>query len=349
MAKQPEFDPDKDDIPTPENTRRLDEDPRWQSKQSQSETLNDKPTDLSRAGVIAWQNKDHFTTYLRGAYKVVRENPDGTLDIMEPKAYSAGRRHLKLRITPVDGGDEKSVPITEIWLNSEEKRHYEYGFDFDPSAPGNRNGKYNLFKDWKLGKGIAGDVAPFLGLMREVVSSGNERDFLVLEALIAQMLQKPHNKPGIVVVIRGEEGVGKSFFVEKLSELMYPYSFKTSNPEYIFGNHNGQLKDKLLLHLEEAVWPGGKKTESLLKDMITSPDIPINEKFVPMYTVPNHLHLFLTGNPEWLIAAGRRARRIFALHASEAHIKDTTYFADLDKWFHSGGDAASNSTETFGK
>jgi putative DNA primase/helicase len=145
------------------------------------------------------------------------------------------------------------VPFTDYWFASNQRRHFEYGLDFDVSAPGNRNGKYNLFKGWKLGKGVASDVAPFLELMKDVISSGNDRDFTILEALIAQMFQEPGEKPSIVIMIRGDKGVGKSFFVEKLSALMDPYSFKTSNPDHVFGDHNGQLKHVLLLHLEEAV------------------------------------------------------------------------------------------------
>ena len=176
--------------------------------------------------------------------------------------------------------------------------------------------------------------------MKDVICAGDERDFKFLELLVAQMFKEPNKKPGIAVVIRGDEGVGKSFFVERLCDLIAPYFFRTSDPEHIFGDHNCQLKNVILLHLEEAVWPGGKKTESLLKHLITGPEIPINDKFVPVYSVPNHLHLFITGNPDWLVATGFRARRIFALHASDAHIKDFKYFAALQEWFKSGGDAA---------
>jgi hypothetical protein len=290
--------------------------------------------------VVDFFNKDHLTAYIKGKYKVVRENPDGTIDIMDVKDFVSGHKEFELKVTSEDGKDFKLKPFTEIWLGSNDRRKFKYGLDFDPPQVGNRNGKYNLFKGYKLGKGVAGDVAPFLGLMRDAMCAGDERDFTILEALTAQMFQEPNKKPGIVVVIRGEEGVGKSFFMERLCDLMEPYYFRTSKPEYVFGEHNSQLANKILLHLEEAVWPGGKKNESLLKDMITNPIIPINEKFVPVFSVPNHLHLFITGNPEWLIAAGPKARRLFALHASETHIKDTDYFSKLYEWFKNGGDAA---------
>jgi hypothetical protein len=153
-------------------------------------------------------------------------------------------------------------------------------------------------------------------------------------ALIAQMFREPHKKPGVAVALRGDEGVGKSFFIEKLGFLMGPYYLKTSNPAYVFGDHNGQLKSKLLMHLEEAVYAGSKKEDSLMKDFVTSPTLEINEKFMPIYSVKNHLHFFLSGNPDHLIRAGFESRRIYALHVSDARRVDTEYFAGIDKWFH---------------
>jgi hypothetical protein len=120
---------------------------------------------------------------------------------------------------------------------------------------------------------------------------------------------------------------------------MEQYYFKTSNPNYVFGDHNGQLKDKILLHLEEAIWAGSKKDESLLKDLITGRTIEINQKFIPVFSVPNYLHLFITGNPDWLVSASFKARRFFALHASNIHIRDTRHFGGLDEWFKKGGAA----------
>jgi len=290
----------------------------------------------SKEDVVSHFNKDHFTIYIKGKYKVIRENPDGSLEIMDKKDFISGFPDMKLLITPTEGGNPKLILFTEIWLESSRRRHFAYGFDFDPSFVGNRNGKYNLFKGFKV-EAKEGDIAQWQTFVKDIICSGDENHFQWLDALISDMRQKPHSKPGVSVVIRGEEGIGKSFFVEKLGALFAPYYFKTSNPEYVFGNHNGQLKDKLLLHLEEAVWAGSKRDESLLKDLITGPTIEINDKYIPVYSVPNHLHLFITGNPEWLVSAGFKARRIFALHAAEALRNDTDYFKGLDNWFKNGG------------
>jgi hypothetical protein len=61
--------------------------------------------------VVEWFNRDHFTTYLKGKYKVVRENPDSTIDIMDQKDFIGGHKELKLRVTTEDGKDFKYIPF----------------------------------------------------------------------------------------------------------------------------------------------------------------------------------------------------------------------------------------------
>jgi Family of unknown function (DUF5906) len=303
----------------------------YQQKPAERPTLN------STKDAIEWLNKTYATIILNGKFRVLHEKPDGTIEFMDKKDMINNLDHIRLLITSEDG-KPKSTPITEIWFKSPSRRMYD-SITFDPSRAEHYNGYYNLFKGYKI-KPVIGDCTLFLNYVKNVICSGDNDNFNYLVALIAQMIQQPHMKPGIAVVIRGDEGVGKSFFIEKLGSLLEGYYFKTSNPNYIFGDHNGQLKNTILLHLEEAVWAGSKRDESLLKDLITGRTIEINDKFVPVYSVPNHLHLFISGNPDWLVSAGFKARRIFALHASEAHIRDTKYFAELDNWFKNGGSAA---------
>jgi hypothetical protein len=314
---------------------KLKNNPLFGEQQRKSEEI---PNITSTKDVTEQLNEKHAQIILTGRYKILHEKIDGTIEFMDKKDFINKFEHRTLLITGEDN-KPKSTPMTEIWLKSQNKRRYDNGIIFDPSRNGHYNGMYNLWKGYKV-VGREGDVSPFIDLIRDIICNGNEENFNYLVALISQMFQEPWLKPGIAVVIRGDEGVGKSFFIEKLGSLMGEYYFKTSNPNYIFGDHNGQLKNTILLHLEEAVWAGSKKDESLLKDLITGQTIQINDKFVPVYSVPNHLHLFISGNPEWLVSAGFKARRIFALHASEAHIRDTSYFSKLDEWFKSGGAGA---------
>jgi Family of unknown function (DUF5906) len=297
-------------------------------------TLPLTPFFQSKEEYILWYNERHFAVKVNG---VLRVGSESDLELMKKSDFFdlyAGS------VFNTGTADKPKYECTaKLWYQDNRRRTYKDGLTFDPSRVyAVDENQYNLFKSFPIVP-IAGDCTIFLNYVKEIICSNNEEHFNYLIALVAQMFQFPHLKPGIAVVLRGDEGVGKSLFIEKLGALMGPYYFKTSNPAYIFGDHNSQLKDKLLCHLEEAVWAGSKKDDSLFKDLITRPTLEINEKFVPVHSVPNHLHVFLSGNPDWLVKAALKARRIFALHVSDAQRTITEYFAGIDKWFTSGGAA----------
>lgn len=333
MANDPKNDKDDDDE---DNVIRL---AKARALMGERRPQNPHPEDFpikSTKDVIDWMNRYYWKITLPGKVKFLsKRNPD-KITFLDRKGLIEDTENLRLQITSVETGKQTIMPWSKVWLESRQRNELDdVIFHPDPKyVP--RPRILNLWENYKLIP-KDGDVSPYLGLMKNVICSDHERNYLYLVALIAQMFQFPHLKPGIAVVIRGEEGVGKSWFVERLCDLMAPYFFKTSNPKNIFGDHNGQLKHVILCHLEEAVWAGSKKDESLLKDLITGRSIEINEKYVPVMSVANHLHLFITGNPDWLVSAGFKARRLFALHASELRITDVKYFRDMEEWFFKAG------------
>jgi hypothetical protein len=289
---------------------------------------------------IDWVNNRYRKTIVRGKFRIIRLEEGGRISLMTKDDSKSDMQERKFSVQSSEEGTISNKSLAMMWLNSPEGIKHKDGIVFDPSRIYNKyEAKYNLWNGYNI-KPISGNVLPYLEFVKTAICSGDASNFNFLIALIAQMIQFPHLKPGIAVVIRGDEGVGKSFFVETLCSLVAPYYFKTSNPGYVFGDHNSQLANVILLHLEEAVWAGSKKDESLMKDQITGKTLEINEKFQPIYSVDNHLHLFITGNPDWLVSASFKARRLFALHASEAHIKDIPYFSGLSGWLDNGGRAA---------
>jgi Family of unknown function (DUF5906) len=281
---------------------------------------------------MIWYNERHFAVKMNGAMRAGSES-DG--DFMKKSDFFDLYVGSKFNTGTTD--KPKLECTAKLWFDDSRRRTYKGGLTFDPSRIyAVDEDQYNLFKGYQIIP-REGVCKIFLDYMKDIICSGNERNYKYLLALIAQMFQKPGDKPGVAVALRGDEGVGKSFFIEKLGALMGPYYFKTSNPAYVFGDHNSQLKNKLLMHLEEAVFAGSKKEDSQMKDLITSPTLQIDEKFIPLYSVTNHLHFFLSGNPDHLVRAGFESRRILALHVSDARRVDTDYFAGIDEWFKSGG------------
>jgi hypothetical protein len=71
--------------------------------------------------------------------------------------------------------------------------------------------------------------------------------------------------------------------------------------------------------------------------MITGPYQWIEFKGLEPIPVRNYLRLLVTGNPNWLVPAGLRARRFSVLDVGDEHLKDAAYFAAIDKEMDNGG------------
>jgi hypothetical protein len=60
-------------------------------------------------------------------------------------------------------------------------------------------------------------------------------------------------------------------------------------------------------------------------------------KGIDIVRVDNHVRLLVTGNADWLVAAGREERRFAVLDVSDARMQDIPYFAALEKQMNEGG------------
>ena len=91
------------------------------------------------------------------------------------------------------------------------------------------------------------------------------------------------------------------------------------------------------LGVEEGFWAGSKEAESRLKDLITAPDMLLEQKGVDPVEVENHLHIVVTSNERWLVpvAADDRRWTIFdvlpdtAERTPENRVYWTRLYADL--------------------
>jgi hypothetical protein len=272
--------------------------------------------------------------------RILHIKEDGSKSWMKKSDFMSQHANMTILVED-DKGKEKRVNVGKLWFLSRMRRFYnKVVFKIvKPQEEPLPDWIYNLWEGYDI-QPVAGNVQPFLDFMREVICSGNDEHFTYLVALLAQMFQEPEDRPGVAVVLRGEEGVGKSFFVEKICELIKSYYFKSSNLHHIFGSFNSQLRNKLILHIEEARWSGNSRDEQMLKDLITGEKISVNEKHVPVMLMQNYLHVFITGNPKWLVSASFSARRVYALYVSSTHRKDTEYFGKLNEEYENGMNTA---------
>ena len=60
-------------------------------------------------------------------------------------------------------------------------------------------------------------------------------------------------------------------------------------------------------------------------------------KHVDPIRIKNHMRLFVTGNPDWMVPAGFKERRWAIFDMGEDHMQDHAYFAAIDHEMNNGG------------
>ncbi len=102
-----------------------------------------------------------------------------------------------------------------------------------------------------------------------------------------------------------------------------------SSPERVTGQFNAHLGGLVLLGIEEGFWAGDKRAESVLKDLITSSSITVEQKFADTYVVHNHVRLLVTSNEDWIVPAGIGDRRWAVFNVKPDRANDLTYWGPI--------------------
>ena len=93
----------------------------------------------------------------------------------------------------------------------------------------------------------------------------------------------------------------------------------------------------LVLHADEAFWAGDKASVGTLNDLVSGTEHMLEYKGVDQIRIKNHIRLFVTGNPDWMVPAGFKERRWAIFDMGEDHMQDNAYFAAIDHEMNNGG------------
>ncbi len=247
------------------------------------------------------------------------------------------------RFTEVRGSDGKIKTVTwaKAWLSSRERRSYR-GVEFFPD-PDNAAGTPDYLNLWS---GFAVKPAPksnprayktFRDHMLTNVCRGDEAIFKWLFAFFAQMVQRPRERAGVAVVMRGKMGSGKTKVGEVFGSLLPRHYFLVDDPRYVTGQFNAHMATCLLLQADEAVWAGDKAAEGRLKGLVTSPIQQIEAKGVDPIRLRNYVRLIMTSNEDWVVPAGKDERRFCVLDIDPRCAQQHEYFAEMDEELNNGG------------
>ncbi len=233
---------------------------------------------------------------------------------------------------------EKSVSWSKMWFQNPQRRQYR-GVCFAPGMmpPG---GYYNLWRGFSY-RGDAEDSEKkcdiFLDHVRTNIAGGNEAHFNFIIGWAAHMLQKPTDRIGIAIVMRGGQGTGKTVFGRAIGKLIEDHYALVDDPRYVTGNFNAHLASTLLLQADEGFWAGDKHAEGRLKGLVTSDYHMIERKGVDPFRVRNYVHLLVTSNNDWVVPAGHDERRFAVFDVGSHAQQNRQYFAAMHDQLENGG------------
>jgi hypothetical protein len=289
--------------------------------------------DASAPGFVRDLNKRHAFVMNKGKAFVANVAAGGEVTFSLKSAFFD--RYANQLIN--DG--RQKISKGELWWVDPNRAQFTNGVDFDPN--GVAQGVFNMWRGFPaIRTREEGKCDLILRHIREVICSGVERDFEYLIRWLAHILQKPGEKPGVAVVLRGEKGTGKDTLGEYMGEILQHLYFMVADQTLVTGAFNNHMTGKLLLHVQEAIWAGNKQAESALKSMITAPEMAAHPKGIDAFMVKSFMRVMMSSNEDWVVPASTRERRFFVLNVSSERIQSATWFDPIREEMRNGGPAA---------
>ena len=230
-------------------------------------------------------------------------------------------------------GDTVYSPLFRKWIQDETRRSYEM-LDFIPDKNYKNDRIYNTFKgfdydDYDRGYNKKEWVIEFFKKHLLLLVDNDQKAMQYVLNFIAHIFQKPYELPGICLLFRSIEGMGKDGMLEIIQKLLgKEYVAGTENLNEVFGDFNGILKHKLILQLNETDSRQGFAFKDNLKDQITKTQVRINEKNMKPYIIKNYARIFIFTNNMNPIDISQSDRRYCVFQAS-SNKPNTEYFNKL--------------------
>ena len=209
------------------------------------------------------------------------------------------------------------------WIKDSKMRTYE-NLVYLPKqdAP---EGSYNIFVDFEC-QAVEGCVETIHSVLN-LISGGDKEIFDYIEKWIAHLIQKPYEKPGICIVVQGEQGVGKDTYFDFVGRMLGEYFFNTARAsEDVFNRFNGHLKKTLLLKFEEASFMTNKQHDSALKSLITCEKQAYEDKGAGIIKLDSYVRVVMTTNAEVPVPIEQTDRRFMLVKASSERMGDLEFW-----------------------
>lgn len=170
--------------------------------------------------------------------------------------------------------------------------------------------------------------------IRDIICAGDDTVFCYLSCFIAHMLQRPEDKPGVMIVLLGGQGTGKGMFFKLLRSIWPSTTLLISDMEQVTGRFNDCLERNYIVCLDEAMFAGNRKAMDRLKSTVSESYVHIEQKFQPARSIESVHRFFASSNHDHFGHIERDDRRSVILRVSDSKQQDTHYFGQISDAMH---------------
>lgn len=171
-----------------------------------------------------------------------------------------------------------------------------------------------------------GDWFVLQEFIHTVICNNNVPLFDYLIRYIAHMLQRPHEKPGIMIVFLSGQGTGKGTFYKLLGRIWSRTTLQVSDIGEVIGQFNAALERNYVVCMDEALFAGDKKSLDKLKSLVTEPTCRIEQKHQPSRSIDSYHRIFASSNHNHFAHVDKDDRRFLFIRLSSVHKQDQIYF-----------------------
>ena len=243
------------------------------------------------------------------------------------------------RRNPVDG-KVKRFTHAKAWIDSPDRRTYD-GIEFFPDRENGEKtpGFFNLWQGYSVvpERREGASYKVFRDHLLTNIAGGDAELFRWIWAWFAKIVQRPRERIGTALVMRGGQGSGKTKVGQVIGALFMSHYWLVDSPEYIIGKFNAHMASCLLLQADEGFWAGDKAAEGRLKGLVTSDYQMIEAKGIDAIRLRNNVHLLVSSNEGWVIPAGMDERRFAVVDVAGHVAQNAEYFAEMDAQLDAGG------------
>jgi hypothetical protein len=165
--------------------------------------------------------------------------------------------------------------------------------------------------------------------LKYVICNGDLDAYKYLINYIAHAIQHPEEKPGIMVVLLGGEGIGKGTLEQILRRIFAATTLMVSDINSVVGRFNACLERSYIVFMDEALFRGDIRLTERLKSFVTSQHIQIEEKHQPERSIESFHRFFSASNSKHFAQIDADNRRMFYLKVSEQFKGNRKYWDSL--------------------